>query len=146
MSGDVVSHLPRQTSPPHNDNEEPKVFYRNPFGFLGWGFSVGEVLFSLFSSILNPDSSKMNLSSPGSGLNSNSSFFASLTYEPSCRRIAPFGITTMADSPLTGHLCSQNPQPLHLEATTTGRRYPSTGRKTIALYGQISSQMRQSLF
>jgi len=29
---------------------------------------------------------------------------------------------------------------------TTGRRYPSTGRKTMALYGQISSQIRHILF
>src|SRR3989304_9688994 len=54
-------------------------------------------------------------------------------------------MTTMADSPRMGHLCSQNPQPLHREAITTGRRYPSTVRKTIALYGQISSQIKHNL-
>jgi hypothetical protein len=104
------------------------------------------MLFSFFSSTLNSDPSRINLSSPGSGLNSNWSFFASFIYDPSFRRISPFGTTTIADSPWTGHLCSQNPQPLHFEAITTGRRYPSTGWKTMAWYGQISAQIKQILF
>jgi hypothetical protein len=56
-------------------------FHKNPLGFLGWGFSFGGIFFFPFSSssTLNPDSSKINLSSPGSGLNSNCSFLASLT-------------------------------------------------------------------